>query len=407
MNIQKIGVVLLALLLAAMAIVPCVSAADTDVNAETRNADLADAVTKIATGQISAGTDEPVVLLQEVVVTGPLSPVQPGNMKTGADMDNSVPWGATIEHMIVDSIPVTIVYDKDGNVRFWADDSKAQTVLTFKNSYAAATRVHDIPAGSVINHVNPELTVVSDPDTKETILKIKDHTDEKRQSSANNSLVGICRESNGCYIADIYGSDTFNSMPFDKSLDYHPFFSRTYDDEADETTMTICKATPADPYKCTGASPSTGLSVSISSENTDSQKASGITRSVSSAIEMPCGWIGVMPSISSSGMAVTFGSWINWVWYPLAGVPTVDVDFRNQLIRDYGSGYTQLISSGQHKYYSGVGLVGVSDSNTYTVSSAGDYFTLTSMTWEVPPSATCIPASGSGLFQTSPNLAVP
>lgn len=50
---------------------------------------------------------------------------------------------------------------------------------------------------------------------------------------------------------------------------------------------------------------------------------------------------------------------------------------------------------------------GVTDSNTYTVSSAGNYLTLTTMDWQVPPTATCIPASGSALLQTYPNLAVP
>jgi hypothetical protein len=95
------------------------------------------------------------------------------------------------------------------------------------------------------------------------------------------------------------------------------------------------------------------------------------------------------------------------VWNPLAGVPTIDVDFQNQLYRDLGSGYTQLIKLGKYKSYSGVGLVGVTDTNTYTVSSAGNYFDVTVMDWQVPGTPTCIPASGSGMFQTYPNLPVP
>jgi hypothetical protein len=86
---------------------------------------------------------------------------------------------------------------------------------------------------------------------------------------------------------------------------------------------------------------------------------------------------------------------------------TVNIDFHDQLIRDFGSGYTPLIRPGQYKSESGVSLLGVIDSNTCMVSSAGNYFTLTIMDCQVPPSDTCIPPSGSGMYLTYPEIAVP
>lgn len=396
---MKSGVILLALLLAAMAMVPLVSAVDPGSGTLDEKEGIALAISG-AQGPAAQGLGNGAgaILAKEITVTGSLNPAR----TTGTSM--SIPWGATVEHSLIAGIPVTLVYDKDGDLQYWADDRQATEMTVFQDMRTPATRVHEVPAGTVIDHTIPGIITASDPETKEIIVKIIDRSGTPLSRNPVQTLVGICRENKGCYVADISGSDAFTSQPFSTSLDYAPKFSRIYNEKLHEMNMSVTRTLPE------GTSTSadiTRLSAVINPLNLSSPRLSAANASGFAVLEIPCGWIGVSPRISSSGMAVTYGSWINWVWNPLAGVPTVDVDFHNQLLRDYGSGYTQLIASGQYKSYSGVGLVGVTDSNTYTVSSAGDYFTLTTMDWQVPSSATCIPASGSGMFQTYPNLAVP
>ncbi len=397
----KYGVILLALLLAAMAMVPMVSAGTIDTNAQNGENDLAVNVAKIAAshGILGAEGNNSIATIREVKGIGPLNPSQT------VGTENAVPYGATIQHFLVGSIPVTIVYDQNGHPLYWINDQEAQTVSSFQKESIPATRMHEVPSGTLINHVTKGLIVASDPVTNQMILRVEDNSFTPVSSDPNRLLVGICRQNKGCYISDIYGSDSFSSVPFDTSIDYHPTFSRVYDKETNEMKMSVWKSTSEDRFNSTDARYTTDLLVLLNS-NLSTSIDSSTANSELSVLEIPCGWIGVSPSISSSGRSVTFGSWINWVWNPLAGVPTINVDFQNELIKDLGNGNTQLIRAGQYKSYTGVGLVGVSDSNTYTVSSAGNYFTLTIMDWQIPSSATCIPASESGMFQTYPNLAV-
>jgi len=73
------------------------------------------------------GSNEPV---REVVVTGPLSPVEPGTMVTATNANNSVPWGGTIEHVMNGVVPTTIVYDSSGQSQSRADDREAEIFIT-------------------------------------------------------------------------------------------------------------------------------------------------------------------------------------------------------------------------------------------------------------------------------------
>jgi hypothetical protein len=406
MEPRKIGIALLALLLAAMAIVPIVSAADACQIAANGKEDLGCTVARIAAGQTRSGPEgnDAGMAIEKIVATGPLSPAGSGIIKSDTGTGITISPGSTIEHILAGEVPVTIVYDKDGRPQYWADDREAPILSTFRNKSLPSTRIHEIPADAVIDHTSPGVVIVTDPETKNILLKIKDSAGTRMSQDPDQSLVGICSENKGCYIADIYGNDAFTSLAFDRSLDYYPKFTRAYDEKTGTVKMSVCKSTPDDPYNCTDEKYSTGLSARI---NPDSASFTVRKSAPVPLIQLPCGWVGVSPSISSSGMAVTFGSWINWVWNPLAGVPTINVDFQNQLYRDLGSGHTQLIKLGKYKSYTGVGLVGVTDTNTYTVSSAGNYFDVTVMDWQVPGTPTCIPASGSGMFQTYPNLPVP
>ena len=145
MNIRKIGVVLLALLLAGMAMVPMVSAgeeADGDLAASV-SGNLVD-VNKIALPKLMFNETQ-----KKVVVTAELSPV-------GTKGLQAIPKGAIIYHA---ENGITTVFDRDGRQVLIADD-KESTVISTPSGLKRATYVTEVPPEShVIN--NGDVTYVT------------------------------------------------------------------------------------------------------------------------------------------------------------------------------------------------------------------------------------------------------
>jgi hypothetical protein len=173
MKKMKICVVLLALLLAAMAIVPMVSAVDQNtagVSPDSMSALTID-VSKIQTPLLQFNTTQ-----MKVVVSGELNPK---DTKSTAMMTNvessqsstvpSIPYGAIIYHS---KDGVTTVFDSTGKQLFAADDAKAAKLSTG----APATYVHEIPSGSIEQEYQGKtyvtyggkliLTIINEDDTK-------------------------------------------------------------------------------------------------------------------------------------------------------------------------------------------------------------------------------------------------
>ena len=94
------------------------------------------------------GDNEPV---PEVVVTEPLSPLEPGKLMDAANANNTVLWGGTVEHVMDGGVPTTVVYDKSGQPQFRADDRMAETLLTPGGTSAITTNTIMIPQGTYLN----------------------------------------------------------------------------------------------------------------------------------------------------------------------------------------------------------------------------------------------------------------
>ena len=124
MKLRKIGVVLLALLLAAMAMVPMVSANDQQNTIGSSDQTIVPVidVTKIVVPQLQFDKSQ-----KSVIVNGELSPRQ--NIQTAqitaASMTNGVntiPFGSIIYHT---KEGFTTVFDSQGNQLFTAEDTKS------------------------------------------------------------------------------------------------------------------------------------------------------------------------------------------------------------------------------------------------------------------------------------------
>jgi hypothetical protein len=122
MNIPKTWVILLALLLAAMAIVPCVSAAD-----------------EIDLNKIQIPTLQSDETQKNIVITGPLSTLS-GNEEF------AIPQGSIVYHSAEGK---TRIFDSDGKQLYAAADDTAIKVST-PNGFQPATHVHAVPQGALI-----------------------------------------------------------------------------------------------------------------------------------------------------------------------------------------------------------------------------------------------------------------
>ena len=138
MKTQIKGVILLALLLAAMAVVPCVSAAG-DENPDAVLTDDVDAV-RASLSQVKLPDLQFDENQEEVVVNAELSPVAGSHVY-------SIPEGSIIYHS---TDGMTRVFDTAGKQILVADDKKSALI---KNPHGIkpATWVHELPSGSTVD----------------------------------------------------------------------------------------------------------------------------------------------------------------------------------------------------------------------------------------------------------------
>lgn len=114
----------------------------------------------------------------EVVVTGPLSPVEPGKTVSAEEANNTVPWGGTIEHVMDGTVPTTVVYDASGQPQFRADDREAEILWTPWGTSANTANVIMIPNSTYLNTTAEDVVTLQNApsgkiaETHENILTI-------------------------------------------------------------------------------------------------------------------------------------------------------------------------------------------------------------------------------------------
>ena len=150
MRTLKIGIILLAFLLAAMVMVPMVSATNSIPNVAS-----ARTISAVPLPQLQVNTSQPIV-----AVNGELSPgksVQTAKTTTPQiTAEVSIPYGAIIRH----ANNITTVFDQNGNQVLSANDAQAETVHTIHGD-SPVTFVHEVPNGSVIVDGGDKLTIVN------------------------------------------------------------------------------------------------------------------------------------------------------------------------------------------------------------------------------------------------------
>ncbi len=182
MKTVKIGIILLAFLLAAMVIVPMVNASGGIIT----SADSARAISAVPLPQLQVNASQ-----QAVVVTGELSPgktIQTAKTATPQiTAEVSIPYGAIIRH----ANNITTVFDQNGNQVLTADDAQAKIVHTIHGD-SLATFVHEVPNASVIVDGGDTLTVVNNNTRVLTII----NANSNKQYIPSSSVV--------CYGAPYY-----------------------------------------------------------------------------------------------------------------------------------------------------------------------------------------------------------
>jgi hypothetical protein len=175
----KTGVILLALLLAAMAMVPVVSAAEQ--NAASSSQDQVSAptidVNKIVQPQLQFDTSRKMVMVNHDLSpdnTVNSSGFQKSNAAIQTLAVSKIPYGSIIYHS---NTGITSVFDSNGNLLFSAEDAKAEKVFTPQGPQAA-TFVHEVPAGSFINTRNDrKYTIYNNQIILTEICQVKATTD--------------------------------------------------------------------------------------------------------------------------------------------------------------------------------------------------------------------------------------
>jgi hypothetical protein len=174
MKPKKLSVILLALLLAAMAMVPCVSAGD-----QTENAVISDEIAAVAVNnnpvqlpQLHYDKTQPnIILTRELVLN---ADVRTDQIKKEVEVSQTpvitgIPFGAIVHHS---ADGITTVFDSTGKQLFSAEDSKSALVNT-PNEPLPATSVFEVPDKSLIvenksiinvfYEKNRILTITTDP----------------------------------------------------------------------------------------------------------------------------------------------------------------------------------------------------------------------------------------------------
>jgi len=151
-NSIKFGIALLVLLLAAMILIPMVSAEDTTGGTVSTN--LPDVSTLTVPNLQFDLSQEKVTITSELSPEPNIQPVSsisllatasPSTRSTHAAVP-IVPYGAIIHHS---TTGVTTIFDATGKQLFAADDANAAKVTT-PHSESPATFVHEIPSGSIV-----------------------------------------------------------------------------------------------------------------------------------------------------------------------------------------------------------------------------------------------------------------
>ena len=225
MNIQKIGVFLLALLLAGMAMVPMVSATELDKYSDEKSA--IDAVSiDVKTVQLPTLQSErnavTVEVSDEFISDESIQSSQISeNLKSSNILSSSkIPFGAIVKHS---KNGITTVYDSTGKILFSADDAKAPKIDT-PNGLMPATFVHEVPDKSVIDD---EKNIVHVFYQKQRILTI---IDENKKSEVKSSAALLTSNYPAPWIEGAQTSVLANVGHFlarwtvpARPLDYHPY----------------------------------------------------------------------------------------------------------------------------------------------------------------------------------------
>jgi hypothetical protein len=162
MKQHKICVVLLALLLAAMAMVPMVSAAEEEKGSLAPALDIRNI--QLPELQFDS-TQTKVLVTTEFRLDPDLFSSYRAAVKESSELaDAKIPYGSIIYHS---DDGVTTVFDAAGRQLFSADDKRAAKVKTSKKD-KPATYFHEVPSGSMIlsNPESPDTTYVVDTNNK-------------------------------------------------------------------------------------------------------------------------------------------------------------------------------------------------------------------------------------------------
>lgn len=148
---------------------------------------------------------QPADAVPEVIVTGPLSPVKPRTMVGTENVNNSVPWGGTIEHVMNLDVPTTIVYDASGKPQYRVDDNMAAKIAVPGNKKLPVTRVYVIPSEAIVNQSSQQKIIVDDPTRQDSVVTVKSEA-----STGGSSLLSSSSEDlSGVYYVNKGGECTF------------------------------------------------------------------------------------------------------------------------------------------------------------------------------------------------------
>jgi len=183
MNLRKIGVVLLALLLAGMAMVPMVSAVDEKISGQ----QPAPAVQEIQLPELQFNsTQQKVQISGELHLDPGFSSVSAAIDKSATLIDTTIPYGSIIYHA---DNGITTVFDASGQQLFSADDQTTTKVKT-SGKDMPATYVHEIPSGSMVltDPKKPDTTYIFDKENQ-LVLTVIDQSGST--PAANNRLSAL------------------------------------------------------------------------------------------------------------------------------------------------------------------------------------------------------------------------
>jgi hypothetical protein len=191
MQLGKLNILLLALLVAAMAMVPCVNAAE-----ETASQNSALNIRDIQLPELQFNSSQTKVLVtKELHLDSDNSfSYEPGARGSSEYIDSKIPYGSIIYHA---DDGVTTVFDSTGRQLFSVDDAKTTRVKT-SGMDTPATYVHEVPSGSMIltDPEKPDTTYTFDKDTK-LVLTVIDHSGTA-ETVKNDVSLAAARNTVGC-----------------------------------------------------------------------------------------------------------------------------------------------------------------------------------------------------------------